>query len=81
MKTAISISLLLCAALAGCAIDDKTFDEQGKETHIIHCSNALPSLCYSKANEICPAGYITVEDKMHVTDPFEDRYLSVRCKK
>ena len=53
---------LLVLLLAGCAIASPTYDEKGEKVVNISCNGAaVPmSVCYNKANEVCPSGYFLI---------------------
>lgn len=57
-------ALLLCAAMAGCAVSNEIYTPDGKVGHNISCRLAISGIalswsdCYQKAGELCGAkGY------------------------
>lgn len=86
---------LLVLLLSGCAIASRTYDEKGEKTVSISCNGAaVPmSVCYNKANEVCPGGYFlvarngqsvgnvtTVNQYAGSSVPFVMKDITVRCK-
>lgn len=50
------------ATLAACATATPTYDQNGQPAMMISCDgSAVPmSVCYNKANEVCPNGYVNL---------------------
>jgi len=74
-------ALISLFVLVSCALDDKTFDEDGNEVHYIQCGVAVQSVCFSKANEVCPKGYYLVDKSMDTGADDLRNTLTVKCKK
>lgn len=73
-------ALLIPLMMAGCAIVNDTYDEDGRPVHEILCGTGVPGVCYNKAAEICPNGYYTVDKNMDSDVWSTSKRLTVSCK-
>ncbi len=58
MNKAMLASLIL---LAGCASATQVKGPNGEPAYLVKCGNAVKSKCASKAHDLCPHGYRTLE--------------------
>jgi len=61
-KFHIAVSAIFAFSLLGCAQATKIYGSDGLPAQLIECSGtAVPmSACFSKANEVCPTGYVLI---------------------
>lgn len=69
--------LLVLPFIAGCATSTPIHYTDGQPAQRIECGAATPSsVCYNKANDVCPAGYYVLAE----SGGFNRQSLTVRCK-
>lgn len=87
MHQIVTASLLLL--LTACAKVTPMHDGEGGLKYLVGCYGALTpmSVCYAKADELCPAGYTMIDQTRSVT-PYRtsqavvtslDRQLAIAC--
>lgn len=76
MKT-FALTLVIAAALAGCASSSQVMGPSGKVNHSIRCGAQLIDSCYEEAARVCPNGYDVVDRPTRHIGP--NRML-VECK-
>ncbi|WP_036645395.1 hypothetical protein [Pantoea sp. A4] len=65
-------------ALAGCSTAQKISRPDGKNEYLIQCGASSGwDVCYSKANEVCPAGYTDLDKD----GGFNRKELRILCAK
>lgn len=76
MKRVISVVAVL--ALMGCTATQKVSRPDGSTEYLVACGAGTGwNICYSKANELCPAGYNTLSEDAG----FNRKELRVVCPK
>jgi hypothetical protein len=77
MNTAVQVSALFIIALAsGCTTTEAINRLDGSKDYVIACGAALGwNICYSRANDVCPAGYRTVSQD----GGFNRKELTISC--
>lgn len=73
------ISLVTAAMLlAACTTTTEINRGEGKKQFLIACGSSTPwSICYDKANEVCPSGY----EDVSTSGGFNRKELTVECIK
>lgn len=76
MKKILLISIAIMT-LAACTTTTQINRGDGKKQFLIACGSATPwSVCYEKANAVCPSGYNDVSKD----GGFNRKELTVECK-
>lgn len=78
MKKISILSLLLLTT--GCAVDNVITSANGVTSHKISCGIAAPEACNSKAAEICPNGYNTIQTEAGNFLGGVPKTITVSCK-
>ncbi|WP_144411593.1 hypothetical protein [Azotobacter chroococcum] len=88
-------ALIVFMALAGCATATRMEIGDGVEAYLVECTNSPMSACVTKANEVCPKGWLPLaqdESTVHAFNyynqftgaytPFyrTERRLMIYCK-
>lgn len=69
-------TIALCLLLAGCTTTEVVNRPNGQHEIIIACGAASGwNICYSKANEVCPTGYETLQQ----SGGFNRKELWIKC--
>lgn len=69
--------IIAVAMLGGCATAQKINRPDGTTEYIVQCGAGTGwGVCYSKANEVCPAGYMDVSKE----SGFNRKELRVKCQ-
>lgn len=76
MKT-LALTLVIAAALAGCAQSKQVIGPSGKVNHSIRCGAMLIDQCYEEAARVCPKGYDVIDRPTRVIGP---NLMMVECK-
>lgn len=54
--------IIVMLVISGCATSQKVIRPDGAGEYLIQCGSGTGwNVCYSKANEVCPAGYTDLE--------------------
>ncbi|MDU3076852.1 MAG: hypothetical protein E7B29_11210 [Mixta calida] len=71
------IAVVAALLLSGCATSQKISRPDGTSEYLIQCGAGTGwSICYSKANELCPAGYSDLNKEAG----FNRKELRIRCQ-
>jgi len=69
--------LLITASLVGCSTAQKISRPDGSTEYLVQCGAGTGwGICYSKANELCPAGYSDLSKEAG----FNRKELRIRCQ-
>ena len=76
----ISILSLLLLTSTGCAFDNVITSGNGETYHKVTCGIAVPEACNSKAAEICPNGYNTIQIEAGNFLGMQPKTITISCK-
>jgi hypothetical protein len=64
MKLIHFAAVLLLTAIIGCTTTQEIVRPGGHREYLIACGASLGwNICYDRANEVCPTGYLTVSEQ------------------
>ena len=77
MKKRRTVFIVFCALTAGCTTVQEIRRPNGEIEYLIACGASTGwNVCYDKANEVCPDGYITLSEDAG----FNRKELRIVCK-